>query len=167
MFKRRAGYDDYLDNLAGLSLFAGVGRRELGGLATLTTYLLLRPQSELCRQGATAQEAFVILSGFVSVSADGAVVARLSRGATLGVRELNTGSPRAVTAMADGEVEVLVLNRPELRSLLAQSATVATQLLGDPGTTGVRTLRQPPPGRRFDGCHLISSATRSTPARST
>jgi CRP-like cAMP-binding protein len=130
MFNRPTGYDEYLNGLGDLTLFAGLRRRELGRIGTLTTYLRLPAGSELCGQGTVAMDAFIILSGSVALSAGGAVFAHLDRGDALGVRELRNWSRRPMTATAEGTVEVLVLSRPELTTLLAQHPAVADRLLG-------------------------------------
>ncbi|HWO14622.1 MAG TPA: FAD-dependent oxidoreductase [Polyangiaceae bacterium] len=73
----------------------------------------------IVRQGQIGRELFVILSGEVEVSADGAgAVARLGARDVFGERALLEDTPRNATVRATRACDVLVLNRSEFHAMV-------------------------------------------------
>ncbi len=61
--------DEYLDRLAGVPIFADLDRNELEAVAALGTDIEIEEGRTLARQGESASEAFLILSGTASCRA--------------------------------------------------------------------------------------------------
>ncbi|HLX89820.1 MAG TPA: cyclic nucleotide-binding domain-containing protein, partial [Acidimicrobiales bacterium] len=70
--------------LAGVTLFTGLGARALARIDRLATEVDIAAGRPLTVEGAAAREAFVILCGEVEVSASGYRLATLGRGDVLG-----------------------------------------------------------------------------------
>jgi CRP/FNR family cyclic AMP-dependent transcriptional regulator len=121
---------DHLDELAGVSLFAGATNKELAEIAKLTTEVNLPAGSVLVEQGATPREAFVILTGEADVTLDGTVVATVGPGACVGEIALLDGGPRVASVTATTDITALVLDPREFRSLLLNVPAIAVKIAG-------------------------------------
>jgi len=84
----------------------------------------------LCREGDRSFHAFLLLRGRVRVERAGrAAVVEAREGAFLGEVSTLTGLARTATIVADGRVDVAVLNGAELEDLVSRHPAVATRLL--------------------------------------
>ncbi len=115
MFHKR---DPRIDAIADLDLFAGLDRKQLATIASLSTEVRLPEGSVLCRRGERGREAFVLVEGSVAVSVEDQAVAVLGAGAVFGEMSLLDGTARVATVTATSPVSVLVLSPLELASLL-------------------------------------------------
>ncbi len=91
--------------LAGVEIFAMLGRDDLRALAHAARPLALGPTERFVVQGSRGTSLFVVADGEVEVvlrRAEGpdVVVDRMSRGAVIGEMSLLTGSPRSATVRA-------------------------------------------------------------------
>lgn len=130
MFIKR---DARVDTIAGLDLFAGLDRKQLTTIASLSTEVTLPAGSVLCRRGERGREAFVLVEGSVAVSVDDQAVAVLGPGAVFGEMSLLDGKPRVATVTATSPVSVLVLTPLELSSLLEALPAVRTRIFATLG----------------------------------
>lgn len=130
MFAKR---DVRIDTIADLDLFAGLDRRQLATIASLTTEVSVPAGSVLCRRGERGREAFVLVEGTVAVSVDDQAVAVLGPGAVFGEMSLIDGKPRVATVTATSPVSVLVLSPLELASLLEAVPAVRSRIFSTLG----------------------------------
>lgn len=125
--------DARVDAIAGLDLFAGLDRKQLATIASLSTEVTLPAGSVLCRRGERGREAFVLVEGSVAVSVDDQAVAVLRPGAVFGEMSLLDGKPRVATVTATSAVSVLVLTPLELASLLEAVPAVRSRIFSTLG----------------------------------
>ena len=112
-----------------IPLFASVPRRLRRTVASWADEVAVPAGTELTRQGAYAQEFFVVVSGTADVTRDGAHVAALEAGDFFGeVGLLGAGWERTATVVATSPMRLLVLARREFRSLLAALPAVAVSI---------------------------------------
>ena len=131
MFTKR---DARIDAIADLEVFAGLDRKQLATIASLSTEVKLPAGSVLCRRGERGREAFVLVEGTVAVSVDDQAVAVLRPGAVFGEMSLLDGKPRVANVTATDEVSVLVLNPLELATLLERVPAVRSRIFATLGT---------------------------------
>lgn len=121
--------DPKVDLLAGVDLFRGCTPKELASLAALTTPLHVGEGRVLCREGTVGEEFFVIVAGRAEVAIGGERVADLGPGSFFGEMALLDGGPRVATVTAATEMELLVLNRREFVTVLADLPAVGVRVL--------------------------------------
>ncbi len=131
MFPKR---DARIDTIADLDLFAGLDRKQLATIASLSTEVTLPEGTVLCHRGERGREAFVLIEGSVAVSVQDQAIAVLRPGAVFGEMSLLDGKPRVATVTATSQVSVLVLNPLELASLLESVPAVRSRIFATQGT---------------------------------
>ncbi|HVE26321.1 MAG TPA: cyclic nucleotide-binding domain-containing protein [Sporichthya sp.] len=125
MFTKR---DPRIDAIADLDLFAGLDRKQLATIASLSTPVTLPAGSVLCRRGERGREAFILIEGSVAVSIEDEAIAVLRPGSVFGEMSLLDGSPRVANVTATSQVTVLVLTNLELSSVLDAVPAVAARV---------------------------------------
>ena len=118
----------YLDQLAGVSLFAGADRKELTEISKVTTELQVEPGTVLVEEGAFGREAFIVVTGQAVASIDGAEVATLGPGDCIGEIALLDKGPRVATVTAATPMTVLVLDPREFKGLLLRVPAIAIKV---------------------------------------
>ena len=121
--------DTKVQALKGVSLFAGLSRKELVQLERVCEDLEVEPGKVLCKEGEIGHEFFVIVDGKVQVTRKGRRVATLSNGDFLGEIALVTELPRTATVTAETAVRFFVLTRREFHAVLDQSPSVERKVL--------------------------------------
>ena len=122
-------HDSKIELLGGLDVFEGLSKKQLSEIASLTTEIEVPAGRVLCEQGQHGEELFVIIQGEVSIAIDGKEVATLGPGDFFGEMALIDGGVRIASATAVTETGVLVLSRPEFRTLLSDVPEVAVVIL--------------------------------------
>jgi CRP-like cAMP-binding protein len=120
--------DARIDAIADLDLFAGLDRKQLATIASLSTPVTLPAGSVLCRRGERGREAFILIEGSVAVSIEDEAIAVLRPGSVFGEMSLLDGSPRVANVTATSQVTVLVLTNLELSSVLDAVPAVAARV---------------------------------------
>jgi len=120
--------DPRIDAIADLDLFAGLDRKQLATIASLSTPVTLPAGSVLCRRGERGREAFILIEGSVAVSIEDEAIAVLRPGSVFGEMSLLDGSPRVANVTATSQVTVLVLTNLELSSVLDAVPAVAARV---------------------------------------
>jgi CRP-like cAMP-binding protein len=120
--------DARIDANADLDLFAGLDRKQLATIASLSTPVTLPAGSVLCRRGERGREAFILIEGSVAVSIEDEAIAVLRPGSVFGEMSLLDGSPRVANVTATSQVTVLVLTNLELSSVLDAVPAVAARV---------------------------------------
>ncbi|WP_372791918.1 Crp/Fnr family transcriptional regulator [Paraconexibacter sp.] len=117
------------EHLARVPLFSACSKKELATIARTTEEVTLGDGHVLTTQGETSREAFVIVSGKVVVKRNNRKVAELGPGGILGELGLLDQGPRTATAIADGDVTVLVIGPREFATLLDSVPSISRKLL--------------------------------------
>jgi porphyrinogen peroxidase len=114
--------------LGGVPLFRSLDDAHLRRLTELGTDVHASDGEVLVRQGETGNEFFVVIAGNVVVEREGQRLVRLGPGDFLGEIALIDGRPRTATAVADGEVDLLVLDHQHFDTLLDEFPGVGRQV---------------------------------------
>ena len=131
---RKASPSTLLENV---SLFSACSKKELAAIAKASDQLSLPEGHVLMKQGETAREAFVIISGQATVTRNDRKVATLGPGDTVGELGLLDMGERTATVVADETMDVLVIGPREFRALLDEVPSLTKKLL----TTLAATVR--------------------------
>ncbi|HEX7951296.1 MAG TPA: cyclic nucleotide-binding domain-containing protein [Candidatus Limnocylindrales bacterium] len=107
-----------------MSIFSGMGRRELEQVAQLMDEVDVPAGKVLMRQGETGKEMFVVVQGRVSVERDGKVVAESGPGSAMGEIALLSEGPRTATVTTLEPSRLLVAGHREFHSLMDQHPSV-------------------------------------------
>ena len=118
-----------VDQLAGLALFADLGRPQLTAVAHTFSEESYPPGQRLLRQGFTGTGFYVILDGEVSVGIDGAERVRLGKGEFFGEMSIILGEPPVADITALTPLHVLHLPGPDLQRILIGHPTVLYRML--------------------------------------
>src|SRR5580765_1884750 len=118
--------------LATLPLFSELPRETCERLAAAARRQIFDDGEVLVSEGETGDSLFVLERGRVQVTKSGTtvgtsyvVLARLKPGDFFGEMSLLTGAPRSATIAAEGNCDVLVLDRAALGPLLAADPSMA------------------------------------------
>jgi len=118
-----------VDTLAGLALFADLGRPQLTAVAHTFVESSFPPGQRILRQGFAGSGFYVILEGEVSVDIDGVERARLGKGEFFGELSLLLGEPPVADVTARTPLRVLQLAGSDLRPLLLAHPQVMYRML--------------------------------------
>ena len=135
--------DGKLAAIRGISLFSQLKPAELEQVARLADEVDLPAGHVLMRQGASGQEAYIVIDGEVAVERDGQHIRTLGPGSIVGEMALISELPRSATATLTEPGRLLVLAHREFHSLMDTVPAVRTCVLNDLG----RRLGQLEPDR--------------------
>jgi len=121
--------DQKVTLLSKVPLMAGLGRKELQDVARLTDEVTVGAGKVLAKEGASADEFFVILDGTVDVSRGGRHIRDMGPGDFFGELAVLGKVPRTCTATASTSTRLLVLGHREFISLLANHPTIQAKIL--------------------------------------
>ena len=121
--------DRKLELLRGVPLFAACSRTNLARIARLVDEVDLPAGHVLTEQGRVGNEFFVIVEGRVRVDRDGRQIDTAGPGDFLGEIALIDHRPRTATATCETPCRVLVLGHREFHTLLADTPSIATEVL--------------------------------------
>ncbi len=110
-------------------LFAGLSKRELAQLATISDELDLPADKVLIREGERGHEFFVLLDGQAEVRRRRRKLATLTAGEFFGEIALVSAVPRVATVTTTSPVRVLVIRDVEFRRLLQQVPEIGLKVL--------------------------------------
>ena len=121
--------DEVVEALAGLSLFADLGRPQLEAVAHTFSEELFAAGQRILRQGFQGNGFYVITAGEVAVRIDGEERARLGKGDFFGEMSLLLGEPPTADVVSIGPLQVLHLGGPSLKAFLQEYPTVMYRML--------------------------------------
>jgi CRP/FNR family transcriptional regulator, cyclic AMP receptor protein len=120
-----------LEDLHTVHLFSSCTDKELAQIKRLADEIDVPANTMIVRQGAFGQEAYVLLSGTVTVSVNGTKVAELTDGSYFGELSPLDHHPRSATVTSSSDARLLVFNAREFSTMLAQNPGVNRKLLAD------------------------------------
>ena len=120
---------EVIDDLRNVPLFAGCSKEELRSIVRLGTEANVPDGKLLTEQGKPGSEFCLIRAGRVRCLVDGKEVAVLDAGDYFGEMALIDRGPRHATVLADGPVQLIVLDRREFSQLLDSAPSIAKKLL--------------------------------------
>jgi CRP/FNR family cyclic AMP-dependent transcriptional regulator len=120
--------------LSALPMFNHCTRKQIDQIVSITDQLDLPAGHVLCREGAPGRECFVIVSGEAEVTVDGAHVATIGSGETVGEMALLDGGRRSATVTTTVPTVALVIEGQRFEALVhdvpAVSQAVVRELSG-------------------------------------
>jgi CRP-like cAMP-binding protein len=128
---RRQLRSAYLDELAGVPLFAGLARRELQRVAAVADVADFDPGAEVVREGTTGHELYVVVRGSASVVERGRPAAMLAVGDSFGETGVFAGARHPATVVAAEPLRLAVLGRRGVFGLVQAVPQLAPHLLRD------------------------------------
>ena len=124
-----ASKDAKRELLRRVPLFAGCGRPSLDLIERLADEVDVPDGYHLMREGAIAQEFFLIVEGRVRIERGDKPINTLGPGDFLGEIALIDHGPRTATAVTEGPAKLLVINRQGFNSLLAASPDITIEVM--------------------------------------
>lgn len=121
--------DPKIDLIKSVSLFSGMGRKELEQVAQLMDEVDVPAGTVLMRQGEIGHDMFVIARGRVSVERNGKLIAEHGPGASMGEVALLSEGPRTATVTALEPSTLLYAAHREFHSLMDQHPSVRLCIL--------------------------------------
>ena len=121
--------DQKLELLSKVPLLAGLDRRGLEEVGRLADEVDLPAGRVAARQGASADEFFVIVDGKVSIERDGEHLSDLGPGDFFGELALLGKVPRTATATCTTPCRLLVIGHREFHTLLSDFPTIQGAVL--------------------------------------
>ena len=121
--------DQKLELLSKVPLLAGLDRRGLEEVGRLADEVDLPAGRIAARQGASADEFFVIIDGTVTIDHDGEHLGDLGPGDFFGELALLGKVPRTATATCATPCRLLVLGHREFHTLLGEFPTIRGAVL--------------------------------------
>ncbi len=119
----------HVDLLKEVSLFSGCSQSELRSIAQLGTPVTVGKGELLTAKGEVGREFFLVLSGVASCKLGKREVAEFARGGYFGELALLHGGIRTADVVAETDMELLVLDAREFRSMLMTSPGIGVKML--------------------------------------
>jgi CRP/FNR family transcriptional regulator, cyclic AMP receptor protein len=126
--------------LRSVALFAGLSRRELKRLSSLTDEVILPSGTRLINEGTSSHEFLLITSGTAEVRRAGKLLAELGPGDFAGEIGVMRDAKRSANVVATTELTALVMTGRDLREVTREMPSVAAQI---DSAISERSLRQP------------------------
>jgi CRP/FNR family cyclic AMP-dependent transcriptional regulator len=120
---------DWAGVLAGLPLFARVGKRRLRKIASLAQVQDFSPGAVVVEAGQPSNAFYLVLGGRARVV--GKSRRKLGMGDYFGEMGLIDGEPRSATIVAEDELQVMSLPRRPFLRLLNQEPQIATAMMAE------------------------------------
>ena len=121
--------DKRREMLKAVPLFAACDDKQLAFIATQVDEVDFPAGRDLCREGETGGEFFIILSGTADVRHKGQLLRELGTGDFFGEIALLDGGARTATVTAKTAMKCLVLSQGEFQNVIRQNATIAVTVL--------------------------------------
>jgi CRP/FNR family transcriptional regulator, cyclic AMP receptor protein len=119
-----------LESLKNVPLFNACSKKELETVAKAADEITMTEGSLIVDQGQTGREAFVILSGEVTIKRSGRKVATLGAGDVVGELSLLDHGPRSASAICATDCTLLVIDQRRFVSVLNDVPSIAYKLMG-------------------------------------
>lgn len=124
-----ASRKQHVEHLRQVTLFQGCSTKDLEKIAKAGDEVSMPAGSLIVDQGQTGREAFVVLTGTVSVKRNGKKVATLGTGAVVGELSLLDHGPRTATVTCETDCTLLLLNQRHFVGVLDEIPALSHKLL--------------------------------------
>jgi CRP-like cAMP-binding protein len=121
--------DKRIEQLRGVSLFAGLPVKDLQLLDRHVTPTKVAANTTLAREGRAPQQFVLIVSGSATVTIGDKTIAELAPGDSIGELSLLDSGPQSATVTTDEECELLAVAANEFQAMLEESPGFARNLL--------------------------------------
>jgi CRP-like cAMP-binding protein len=118
-----------IDLLGAVPLFSGCSRNELRAIAQLGTPVSAEPGAVLIKNGKPGREFFLVTEGTARCKVGRREVAQFTTGGYFGELALLYGGIRTADVIALTEMELLVLDAREFRSMLMTTPAIGVKML--------------------------------------
>ena len=118
-----------IDLLKAVPLFSGCSQGELHAVAQLGTPVSVAKGEVLTEQGSAGREFFLVLSGVASCRVKKRQIAQFTTGGYFGELALLHGGVRTADVVAETDMELLVLDAREFRSMLMTTPGIGVKML--------------------------------------
>jgi CRP-like cAMP-binding protein len=119
----------YLEHLRSVPLFASCSTKELQRVAKAGTELTVKGGTTIIDQGQAGREAFVVMTGSLTVKGNGKKVTNLGPGAMVGELSLLDHGPRTATVITDTDSDLFVIDQRSFAGVLDTVPSLAHKLL--------------------------------------
>ena len=119
----------HLDTLRSVALFSGCNNKELEKVARASDEISMTAGTLIVDQGQTGREAFVVMSGEVTVKRNNRKVATLGPGDVVGELSLLDHGPRTATAICETDATLLVIDQRRFLSVIDDVPAISHKLL--------------------------------------
>lgn len=119
----------YLEHLRNVNLFQGCSTKDLEKIAKASDEITMPAGSLIVDQGQTGREAFVVLSGQVTVKRNGKKVGSYGPGTVVGELSLLDHGPRTATVVCETDCTLLLLDQRHFMGVLDDVPALAHKLL--------------------------------------
>ncbi|MDA2943989.1 MAG: cyclic nucleotide-binding domain-containing protein [Actinomycetota bacterium] len=120
---------DHLTHLGSVPIFSACTQRELQRIAKAGSEVTMKAGSIIIDQGQTGREAFVVLSGTVTVRRNNRKIATLGPGSIVGELSLLDHGPRTATVTCDTDCDLFVLDQRHFTAVLDDVPAIGTKVL--------------------------------------
>ena len=121
--------DDKIERLEEVAIFHSCSRRQLRHIARIADVFDAPAGTVLARTGEPGDEFFLLLEGTARVEVSPKTKRQLQPGAYFGEMSLLDGEPRSSTVVAETPLRLLVINRRNFFTLLAEVPGLTQNLL--------------------------------------
>ncbi len=125
---QRMTHVDTILHLRSLDFFGGLTTRQLAELARVVTERHVDNGVTIVREGEFDDQMFFIVAGQVRISKDGATVSGLGPGEFFGEIAVFDGERRSASAISEGPVQLLRLERQDLFEVMEEHPTIAVAI---------------------------------------
>ena len=124
-----APHDSKVDLIASVSLFEGLGRRELEEIAKLVDEVDIPAGKVLMRQGERGSEMFIVAKGRFSIERNGQHLRDVGPGTSIGEIALLSEGLRTATVTAAEPSRILLAGHREFHTLMDAHPTIRMHIL--------------------------------------
>ncbi len=119
-----------LESLKNVPLFSACSKKELEKVAKVADEITMTAGTMIVDQGQTGREAFVIMSGDITIKRSGRKIATLGAGDVFGELSLPDHGPRTAPAICATDCTLLVIDQRRFIGVLNDVPTIAHKLMG-------------------------------------
>ena len=119
-----------LEHLRSVPMFAGCSKRELQAILKAGDEIMMTAGTLIVDQGQMGREAFVVITGEVTVRRNRRKVVALGPGAVVGELSLLDHGPRTASVICDTDCTLFVLDQRHFQRVIEQHPQIALKLLG-------------------------------------
>lgn len=124
-----ASSDPKVDLIRSVSLFQGLGRKELEQIAQLVDDVDIPAGKVLMRQGESGAEMFIIAAGSVRIERNGEFIRDSGPGTSIGEMALLSEGPRTATVTATVPTRILLAGHREFHQLMEEHPAIRMKIL--------------------------------------